>query len=171
MVNAFWLDHDPQKAVEWLVDSHVTAGVFECSMVLTTAAQKNGYPEDKDLYYSHENHPLTEWAAESYQNWWYLYRYAENAHQEWRYRWNHMQDETHKSWGVVGSLDLDRLESLDWASSERSDPPQLTGEWEASGYVDAYRLYYANDKQHLYRWSGRERPPWLDEYRVTRTTD
>lgn len=73
--------------------------------------------------------------------------------------------------GVVGSLDLDRLESLDWASSERSDPPQLTGEWEASGYVDAYRLYYANDKQHLYRWSGRERPPWLDEYRVTRTTD
>lgn len=164
MVNAFWLDHDVRQAVEWLVDSHVTAGVFETSMVLTTAAQLRGHPGTDELYYSHPNHPLTRWAAASYSNWMKLHSYAEHAHQEWRYRWNHSGDETHESWSVVQTIDRDVRRDLDWPSTEKTPPPQVTGDWEAGSHVDAYRLYYANDKRHLFEWTKRERPPWIEEY-------
>ncbi len=52
MVNAFWLDRDLERAAAWLVDRHVTSSVFECSMVLTTAVQLNGYPESDALYFT-----------------------------------------------------------------------------------------------------------------------
>ena len=49
MVNAFWLDRDPEMTVPWLVDAHVASNV-ECSTVLTTALQLAGYPASEVLY-------------------------------------------------------------------------------------------------------------------------
>jgi len=69
MVNAFWLDRDLERAATWLVDRHVTSSVFECSMVLTTAVQRNGYPESDALYVTHPDHPLIRRAARSLTNW------------------------------------------------------------------------------------------------------
>jgi len=167
MVNAFWLDRDPETAARWLVDAHVTSSVFECSMVLTTAAQVNGYPTSDDLYFTHADHPLTRWAAQSYGNWQRLYDYTEAAHREWQYRWDHEPEERHACWAVVESLDAATVRGLDWPSESATDPPQLTGGWEADDYVDAYRLYYANEKRHLFSWSkDREEPPWLEAYAV-----
>ncbi len=165
MVNAFWLDRDLDQAAAWHVDSHVTSALLECSMVLTTALDLRDYPDDEDLYVTHENHPLTRWAAESLANWEYLYDYVEAVHDEWLFRWDHDPEDCHGCWEVVRSLDPDTVASLDWPSEERTDPPQVTGEWSAEDYVDAYRIYYANEKRHLFEWSGgREEPPWLDEY-------
>ncbi|WP_218836414.1 hypothetical protein [Halorarum salinum] len=167
MVNAFWLDRDLDAAAAWLVDSHVTSSVFECSMVLTTAAQLNGYPADEDLSFTHPDNPLTRWAADSYDNWRRLYDYAEAAHREWRYRWEHGPEERHGSWAAVESLDLDLVRDLDWPTAGASDPPQLTGEWTADDHVDAYRYYYANEKRHLFEWSkDRSEPPWIEAYTV-----
>ena len=167
MVNAFWLDRDLETAAAWLVDAHVTSSVFECSMVLTTAAQVNGYPESEDLYFSHATHPLTRWAAEAHSNWRRLHAYAEAAHEEWRYRWDHGPEERHASWAVVETLDLDAVSVLGWPSETGRDPPQVTGEWEADDYVDAYRYYYANEKRHLFAWAkDRSEPPWIAEYTV-----
>jgi hypothetical protein len=167
MVNAFWLDRDVEQAARWLVDAHVTSSVFECSMVLTTAAQLVGLERDEDLYFTHADHPLTQWAAESFANWQRLYAYTDAAHEEWRYRWDHADDERHGCWAVVQSLDLETVRGLDWPSEGASDPPQVTGDWEAADYVDAYRSYYANDKRHLLAYAkDREAPPWLDEYVV-----
>ncbi|ADB63326.1 hypothetical protein Htur_4519 (plasmid) [Haloterrigena turkmenica DSM 5511] len=62
----------------------------------------------------------------------------------------------HGSWATVRSLEEERI---------RDDPPQLTGEWTADNYVDAYRYYYANGKRHLFGWSkDRSMPPWIPEY-------
>ncbi|WP_232686172.1 hypothetical protein [Halobacterium zhouii] len=167
MVNAFWLDRDPDRAAAWLVDSHVTSSVLECSMVLTTAVQLVGYPREDDLYFTHADHPLTQWAAESRANWKRLRAYTDAAHREWRYRWDHGPDERHGCWATVESLDLDVVDGLDWPSETASDPPQVTGEWEAEEYVDAYRYYYANEKRHLFEWSkDRGEPPWIAAYTV-----
>jgi hypothetical protein len=65
-----------------LVDRHVTSSVFEGAMVLTTAVQLRRYPESVDLYFTHENYPLTRWAAASLANWERLYEYTELAHEE-----------------------------------------------------------------------------------------
>jgi hypothetical protein len=166
MVNAFWLDRDPETTARWLVDRHVTSSVFECSMVLTTAVQQNGHEEREGLYFTHPDHPLTRWAARSIGNWRALRRYTREAHAEWRYRWDHDDDERHACWATVRSLDVDRVEALDWPG-EPGDPPQVTGRWRADDYVDAYRLYYANEKRHLFHWSkDRSAPPWLGEYTV-----
>jgi len=51
-------------------------------MVLTTAVQLRRYPESDDLYFTHENYPLTRWAAASLANWERLYEYTELAHEE-----------------------------------------------------------------------------------------
>lgn len=165
MVNAFWLDRDPEQAAAWLVDTHVTSSLLECSMVLTTAAQANGYPESEALYVTHEDHPLTRWAADSHANWERLYSFVRAIHDEWRYRWEHDADEFHSCWTVVESIDRDVLAGLDWPSDEASDPPQVTGDRTAEDYVDAYRLYYANEKRDLFQWArGRTAPPWLGAY-------
>lgn len=166
MVNAFWLDRDLEQAARWLVDAHVTSSVFECSMALTTAAHLNGLAGE-ELYVTHENHPLTRWAARSHANWRRLRAYTAAAHEEWRYRWEHGPDETHACWAVVESLDADAVADLDWPAEGRTDPPQLTGDWAVDDYVDAYRLYYANDKRDLFSWArDRTAPPWLDAYTV-----
>ena len=165
MVNAFWLDEDLARAVRWLVDRHVTSSVFECSMVLTTAVQKRGYPEDEDLYFTHADHPLTRWASSSHENWDRLREYTRRAHEEWRHRYDHDDDEFHGSWATVRTLDREAVAGLDWPADGRTDPPQVTGEWTAESVVDAYRLYYANEKRHLFEWSGdRAAPPWLEAY-------
>lgn len=167
MVNAFWLAHDVHQAAVWLVDAHVTSSVLECSMVLTTAAQLNGYPRDVERYFTHEDHPLTRWAADAYENWRYLRSYTEAAHEEWRYRWDQGADESHACWDVVEMLDGDTVTDLAWPSDDPSDPPQITGRWTAPDYVDAYRYYYANEKRHLFRWSKeRTEPAWIDAYTV-----
>lgn len=163
MVNAFWLDRDLDQTARWLVDRHVSSSVFECSMVLTTAVQLNDY-DGTDLYFTHENHPLTRWAADSHENWTMLYEYTEQAHEEWRYRWDH-DEAYHASWVTVLSLDDEAVENLDWPGGEGRDPPQLTGRWKARDYVDAYRLYYANEKRALFSWAkDRTPPPWIAEY-------
>ncbi|WP_135854045.1 hypothetical protein [Halorussus salinus] len=165
MVNAFWLDRDLDRTARWLADPHVLSSVFENAMVLTTAVQLNGYPESDDLYYTHADHPLTRWAAAHRDNWDLLYAYTAAAHDEWRYRWDHPPEETHGSWATVESLDESLLADLDWPG-EPSDPPQVTGEWTADDYVEAYRRYYANEKRDVFEWSGgRSAPPWLDDYR------
>jgi hypothetical protein len=170
MVNAFWLDSDLEQAARWLVDDHVLSSILENAMVLTTAVQSNGYAEDdpetrEDLYFTHEHHPLTEWAADHRDNWERLHDYVAAAHDEWRHRWDHPPEKVHGSWATVESLDRGALADLDWPG-EPSDPPQVTGEWAADDYVEAYRLYYANEKRDLFEWSGgREGPPWLAEYR------
>ena len=165
MVNAFWLDRDLETATAWLVDRHVTSSVFECSMVLTTAVQRNGLVDD-DLYFTHGTHPLTRWAADAHDNWRLLRDYVEAAHREWRYRWDHGADEV-----TVESLDAATVRDLDWPNEAASDPPQITGRWTADDYVDAYRLYYANEKRHLFRWSkDRSAPPWIEEYTVADET-
>lgn len=167
MVNAFWLDRDLDTLVEWLVDRHVTSSVFECSMVLTTAAQLNGYPGSDELYFTHPDNPLTRWAAGSFDNWRRLRAYTDAAHEEWRYRWDHGPDERHGCWATVESLDADAVRELDWPGEGVADPPQLTGGWTADDYVDAYRSYYANEKRHLFTWSkDRSMPPWIPAYTV-----
>ncbi len=166
MVNAFWLDRDTARAVEYLVDKHVLSSVFECSMVLTTAVQLNGYPGSDDLYFTHPDHPLTVWTADSLANWNRLREYVRLAHEEWRHRYDHPPEKEHGSWATVESLDEETVAGLDWPSEEASDPPQVTGEWQATDYVDAYRLYYANEKRGLFEWTGRDCPPWIEAYTV-----
>ncbi|WP_247000186.1 hypothetical protein [Halosolutus gelatinilyticus] len=178
MVNAFWLDRDLERTARWLVDRHVTSSVFECSMVLTTAIQLNGYPESppeaegRDLYFTHPDHPLTRWAARSYDNWRLLEAYTRAAHEEWRYRWDHESDDRHGCWATVRSLDADAVRDLEWPTDRSEDPPQVTGRWTADDVVDAYRYYYANEKRHLFQWSkDRSMPPWIPDYTVPEDGD
>jgi hypothetical protein len=167
VVNAFWLDRDPDQAARWLVDDHVTSSVFECSMVLTTAGHVNGLDEDS-LYVTHTDHPLTQWASASFANWSRLREYTRATHEEWRYRWDHAPEDAHECWATVAAIDAEALRALEWPCEDESDPPQVTGEWSAADYVDAYRYYYANEKGDLFAWSkDRNAPPWIDEYTVS----
>jgi hypothetical protein len=164
MVNAFWLDEDLAQAAAWLVDKHVLSSILENQLTLETALAVNGYPAPADeLAVTHREHPLTVWAARHPDNWRRLYAYVEACHEEWRYRWDN-EDRTHGSWANLQRLDRDVLDDLDWPG-EPGPPPRVTGDWEAGDVVDAYRLYYANEKRHLFTWTRRDPPPWLDAYR------
>ncbi|MHB9285471.1 hypothetical protein ACKVMT_00345 [Halobacteriales archaeon Cl-PHB] len=166
MVNAFWLDRNLEQAAAWHVDRHVTSAILECSMVLTAALDLRDYPDEAgELYVTHQNHPLTRWAARSLANWDYLYDYVAAVHDEWLDRYDHDPEDVHGCWETVLGLDRAAVEALDWPTADRADPPQVTGDWQADDYVDAYRYYYVNEKRHLFEWSGgRTQPPWVDEY-------
>ena len=129
----------------------------------------NGYPESEELYFRHEAHPLTRCAAETRPNWERLREYAEAGHEEWQYRWDRDEGERHESWAVVESLAPTLLADLDWPNASWSDPPQVTGGWDADDYVDACHYYYANEKCHLFSGKrDRSSPPWVDGYTVER---
>ena len=162
MVNAFWLDEDVEQAAAWLVDDHVLSSILENHLTLATALAIRGHPSEA-LPVTHRNHPLPRWAARHPDNWRRLYAYVQACHEEWRYRWDH-DDEVHGSWAKLQAIDLEGLEELDWPG-EPSKPPHLTGDWEADTVVDAYRLYYANDKRDLFSWTKRDPPAWLEDYR------
>jgi len=136
MVNAFWLDRDLERAATWLVDRHVTSSVFECSMVLTTAVQRNGYPESDALYVTHPDHPLICRAARSSPTG-TLRPYTDAAHEEWRYRWGSRLDGLPRLLGDRSITDDDGGSRPEWLPLEgHEDLPQVTGEWMGDDYVE-----------------------------------
>jgi hypothetical protein len=123
MVNAFWLDHDLDRAARWHDDDHVLSGVLECCTVLTTAAKLRGHPDDS-LTGGYEHNPLTRWAADSVENWRHLRDYVASVQEEWRYRWDHAPDETHGAWEPVYALDDTVLDGPDWPSTSPTTRPR-----------------------------------------------
>lgn len=162
-MNIFYLDSNPATCAKYHCDKHVVKMILESAQILCTVINEKAGYQLTPYKSTHRNHPCTLWAGHSYENAKYVLDLARELDSEFRYRFNH--EVSHKSWRMLA--DMDKLNMLQRYLPKLGSisPPALAmpEEYRTEDAVHSYRLYYRLDKQHLLKYSKRERPEWLGE--------
>ena len=160
-MNVFMLDKDPQLAAQYHCDKHVVKMILESAQILCTVINEASGEQVTPYKSTHKNHPCTLWAGKSLANALWLYELTEYLNEEYKYRFNH--DKSHKSFAMLKDIDMrqyiyDCLEDLPLTEPAQAMPDYL----KSDDVVFSYRLYYQLEKEHLLKYTRRERPEWLD---------
>lgn len=157
-MNVFWLHENPRQCAAMHCDQHVIKMLSEYAQILGEALRINGRDEEW-LANGYENHPQTQWAAESYSNWTELYDLAEALWEEKLYRYG----PPHKAWTErLAPITEDMLSAL--PANGSTPKPFTAGDLELSGVniYTKYRWYYLTVKAPWARYTERKPPTWLE---------
>lgn len=162
-MNIFYLDSDPATCAKYHADKHCVKMILESAQILCTVINEKAGYQVTPYKSTHRNHPCTLWAGQRYENANYLISLASNLDTEFMYRFNH--EVSHKSWQMLEDIDIFHLIHVYLPREGVGSPPALAmpEEYRSNDPVESYRLYYRLDKQHLLKYSKRERPYWLGE--------
>ena len=103
---------------------------------------------------THKNHPCSVWVRESLSNWQWLRKLTEELYKEYKFRYS---DRVHKAGERLNDLVLPKLNDI--GITKR--PQCMPFEFQNMNVVDAYRQYYRVDKQHIIKYTRRNKPNWL----------
>ena len=177
-MNIFVLNEDTQACARAHVDAHVVKMILESVQMLCTAKRvsdgilyhdktSNGRSIKRWLLQddilettlykaTHINHPCNVWLRESSENYWWLWSLAHDLSEEYTHRFG----KVHKS-----SLLLPLLHDNPPCLKLKPRTPfslAMPAKYKEPGDpIQSYRNYYALDKAHLMKYTGRERPHWL----------
>ena len=152
-MNIFVLDHDIKKCAQYHCDQHVVKMILESVQLLCTALNKKGF---KTPYKStHINHPCVHWIEKSYDNFLWLRSLTVELNQEYKYRYQKVQD--HKSMAVLDELINYRFQSIGLTSFAQAMPDEFKVKDDA---VTAYRQFYLGEKSQFAKWTKRAAPEW-----------
>lgn len=160
-MNIFVLDNDVDKNVSYYVDRHVIKMSTELCQMLSTnyilCNRENNYPSF--LYkVTHRNHPCTIWLRESKENFKYGIKLANAIISEYDYRYS-KPDKYVRARQIIkflNSIELP-LESKGLTTFALAMPE----EYRCADVVKSYRIYYNNEKRHLFNWKNRNKPYWI----------
>ena len=175
-MNIFYLDHSPKLAAEYHCDPHVVKMILEVAQLLSTAhrvidgtkfVSSSGRKKttwvhptlDSVLYKAtHVNHPSAVWCRETSENYSWTYSLFKELCREYTFRFGKVHATDQKLSNVLSTLPANitvgGLTPIAQAMPDYckdSDP------------VQAYRDYYAIDKQRLLRYTKRTMPQWLKD--------
>ncbi len=166
-MNLFILSLIQKQIAEWMFDKHIVKIILEAVQLLCTAKRllDPDDPENNTLYkISHKNHPVSIWVRESQQNYIWTLTLVYEMHKEWRYRFGHPETAYHKSFIVAGHL-IKHMPSVDKFPQNKLTPfaQCMPDEYKTiDDPVEAYKKYYKSpQKQHLAKWTKREKPEWF----------
>jgi hypothetical protein len=154
-MNIFLLDMDWQTNATYHVDKHVVKMILESAQLLSTAVRLSGI--DAGYKAAYKNHPCAIWTRQSLANWKWLYYLTEALNEEYKYRYN--KKVNHKSYDVVQSLPLPNIEDIGVTQFAQAMPNC----YKSYDPVQAYRNYYIGEKDHLFSWTKRDVPYWINE--------
>jgi hypothetical protein len=185
-VNIFYVDEDPVKAAQCLVDKHVVKMILESAQLLSTAhrvldgemrvvdrlvpgtLENPKYrkhkswvlPDARDgvLYQStHMNHPSAVWCRESIENYLWLVEHFFGLMNEYIHRYNRI----HACNGELSFMlqsPPHNLKEYDMTTM----PSCMDVEYIVSkDSLTNYRNYYKIGKLKLHKWTNREPPEWI----------
>jgi hypothetical protein len=184
-VNIFYLDHDPVKAAEWMVDKHVVKMILESAQLLSTAHRVlDGRMEVIERYVNgsmparyrklkrwrlddgrdnivyqatHMNHPSAVWCRQSVENYAWLVEHFYALMNEYMHRYN----KVHACNGELAySLQSPphNLKEYDWTPM----PSAMAPEYKISDDpCTNYRNYYKIGKAKMHKWTNRQPPDWI----------
>lgn len=178
-MNIFVLDECPEAAAQYQCDKHIVKMPTETVQMLVSALLLNGAPEHlmpiaKTTGEPHrggyKNHPCTRWAAESYDNFMWLYEHGEAlcAEYQWRYGKEHAAlSQLHHilaiNWAAYLYMWNGRtpfVRALNQSVGRNLDLLDI----EKYSAVQAYRKFYVREKHGFARWEkGTRRPKWFGE--------
>jgi hypothetical protein len=177
-MNIFYLDHDPVKAAQDMVDKHVVKMILESSQLLSTAhrvidgveyIQINNNRKQKvwklfdarePILYkaTHVNHPSTIWCRSTVDNYNWLVEHLYALSNEYTYRY----EKKHKCSGELFYLLQSPPKNL--TKDGFIEPPcAMPEEYITPDPVLSYRKYYRYGKTHLLQWKNRMPPEWIDK--------
>lgn len=164
-MNIFFLWMDVEQCAAAHTDRHVVKMILETCQLLCSVYHVT-CPDVRVPYkLTHKNHPCAVWARTSLENYEWLLRLGAQLCREYTHRYGRV----HASQAVVehlASLDAPRVPALGF-----TDPPQaMPAVYHLASPVAAYRLYYQQEKRHLFAWRRRAMPdflklPFLDDVR------
>ena len=184
-MNIFYVDHDPVKAAQALVDKHVVKMILESAQLLSTAHRVldgemtvyDKYVEgslppryrktktwrlhdgrDKVIYSAtHINHPSAVWCRTAVENYTWLVDHMYGLMDEYTYRYG----KKHKCHGEIAYLlqsPPKNLETWNWTEM----PTAMPDEYKVAGdSLTSYRNYYKIGKSKLHAWKNRQPPEWI----------
>lgn len=152
-MNIFILDLDHKKNVEYYCDKHVVKMILEYAQMLSTAVRMSGI--DAGYKATHKNHPCNIWVQKSLSNWYWLRELTGYLHGEWLYRFE--KNRFHKSILMIHELPTPKIQDIGMTPFVQAMPDQ----YKYIDPVEAYREYYINEKQHLHKWTKRNKPYWI----------
>lgn len=160
-MNIFVLDENPQKAAEYHCDKHVVKMITESAQLLTSAYYYTNWDKGIPYTLSHQNHPCSIWARESKENWLWLLSLGLCLYKEYKFRYG---DKVHKS----GTVLIWCYENMPTIKSKgiTTRPLCMPDQYKYGSVVDCYRRYYVAEKSHLFKWSMREEPYWINDMRI-----
>ena len=184
-MNIFYVDKDPVKAAQMLLDKHVVKMILESAQMLCTAKRvldgkeyfdttKNGRkikrwrldnPNEEAIIYKAGwlNHPSTQWVLQSAYNYVWLYKHMMALNDEYKRRYNHTKD--HLTIQKLSQLlqTPPKNARIDVMGTDAT--PAMPDECKVPGDVVAsYRKYYIMKKQRFATWkSPAKMPQWFKE--------
>ena len=150
------IDSNPHIAAQNLGNRHVVKMLLESVQILCTTHRILDKCDNPILYKStHVNHPSNIWVRESYDNYMWLYEHYIGLLDEYTFRY-----------GKVHSCDRFR----EFLKTPPKNIPKIgftnprlamPNKYKSNDYVESYRNYYRNEKQHLFEWKNRNPPSWI----------
>lgn len=159
-MNIFYLDSNPVVAARYHADKHVIKMILESAQLLSTTHHISGSNSDiliKIYKPTHFNHPSTIWVRQNKNNYRWLYELFLALIDEYHYRFCKI----HKSSELIPYLKEAPISLPD--DSFFPPTPAMDEEYLINGdSLLSYRNYYKLAKSHLFAWTKREKPSWLD---------
>lgn len=167
-MNIFYLDHNPTICAQFHVDKHVVKMVTETAQLLSTAHRvldgrctpgRKDYilKDEKNNIYkaTHVNHPCAIWVRQNDENYNWLYELFLSLLAEYTHRYK----KQHACSRLVQVL-AQPPERIPHGSFEH--PPQcMPDNCKQQHPTDGYKVYYIQEKSHLFAWTNRSHPSWI----------
>ena len=177
-MNIFFVDSDPVKAAQALVDRHCVKMILESAQLLSTAHRyvdgkmlvaqndngrrmKRWYLDDARepvLYQAtHINHPSNVWTRTAVENYLWLVEHFAALLDEYTYRYG----KKHKTGELLYMLQSPPHGVRDFDMTKM--PSAMKDEYKISDDpVTNYRNYYKHGKATMHKWTNREPPEWIN---------
>jgi len=181
-MNIFYVDKDPVKAAQMLLDKHVVKMILESAQMLCTAKRvldgteyfdktKNGRKirrwklensnEEATIYKAGWlNHPSTQWVLKSAYNYIWLYQHMMALNEEYKLRYGHTKD--HLTIQKLGELLKTPPKNAKINVKGTDATPAMPEHCKVPGdSVASYRKYYILEKRKFATWkSPAKMPEW-----------
>jgi hypothetical protein len=163
-MNIFALDNSPMRAAPMHCDKHVVKMVLETAQILSTVHHLCETPWANHLYKpTHKNHPCVKWAAETAQNYYWLYQLFESLAGEYTHRYK----QNHKSYVKLShmlrhppiNLCGRRIKQTNRTPFALAMPDVY--KFVSDDPVECYRAYYLHEKRDMLTYTKRDKPVWM----------
>lgn len=160
----FILDNDIKNNARYYVDRHVCKIQTEIAQCLCTVFRNLISKEDLPnfIYKStHEKHPCILWLKESRQNFKYGIELGLALHEEYNFRYP-KNGKYKKEFTIFNYFNIIYKE-LKFEKEHLTPFAQaVPSQYKNDNVVKAYRDYYNTEKRHLFKWSNRNKPEWIN---------
>ena len=176
-MNIFYIDEDPIKAAQMMVDKHVVKMILESAQLLSTAhrlydgrliegVSKSGrkqkqwvLPDEREnvMYKAtHMNHPSAVWCRDSVDNYNWLVEHFFALCEEYTYRYG----KQHKCQAMGYHLQSPPMNLRRLGLTPM--PSAMADEYKISDDpLTNYRHYYKIGKSSMHSWKKRQAPEWI----------